>query len=67
MARFDSRSNDHEWGFTFQLEGHSLLFESTVLPESSKQADSAQLTRANPVPKKVTRKIKRLFATPNDL
>jgi hypothetical protein len=67
MARLDSNNNDYEWGFTFQIGGHSRLFDSTLLHESFKQVDSNQLTRAKPVPKKVTRKIRRASAGQNGL
>jgi hypothetical protein len=59
MARFDFSNNDYEWGFSFQMGGHSLFFESTILHESSERVESAPLTGAKPVQKKVTRKIRR--------
>jgi hypothetical protein len=67
MARFDFRNNDYEWGFTFQMGGHSLFFESTPSPASPARTESAWLDKAKPVPKKLTRKIRKFPVRPNVL
>lgn len=67
MARSDFRNNDYEWGFSFQMGEPSLLFEPDLVSAPAARAESAPFDKAKPVPKKVTRKIKRFPARPNGL
>lgn len=64
MARFDFRASDHNWSVGFLMEGQPLLMESSLMNEPIAHADSARAVRIKPIPKKVTRKIRRSPAGP---